>query len=328
MIYALLVTVALVLVWGTAAFMSVCGLMAVFAGQAVVAGFLAAGMELGKLIVVVHLHRSWAVLGRWVKAAYMAVVMVLVALTAIEVGGYLIQSHRADMAALAVDRADLVGLVDQERVLRHRIAVVDDTLEQLPEGYVSRRINERRAAGYDGLQVQLADVLDDLRRVRVRIAAAEAAASPVIVVARLSGLNEPVALLVFVCFLVAVLEPLSIGLAVAASVAWGPGQRPAVEPAKMARPEKKAQSVDGSGLAENGQNDWPEKWRPENTSTDAFLAIVGRYDLDAEKLAEITGKKKISTPQGWLDGEAVIPEKAMRELRRWVQKRPRIVAGG
>jgi hypothetical protein len=211
MIYPIIVTIALLAVWTTAAYMSVCGMVAVFGGQPIIAGLLAVGMELGKLAAVIHLHRNWRGMSALAKMAYVSVVVVLTSMTAIETGGYLIQSHNAATATHTADRASLDVLTTEEQDLRHRIAIVDDTLAQLPDGHVSRRITERRAAGYDELQQRLAQITAQRGAVQLKLAASKVTAGPVVSLAELSGKSEPTILLAFIAVLVGVMEPLSIG---------------------------------------------------------------------------------------------------------------------
>lgn len=307
MIYPLIITIALLAVWGTAAYMSIAGLMAVFAGQVLVAGFLAGGLELGKLMTVIHLHRAWLKIGMAARIAYLIVVVVLTTLTAVEAGGYLIQSHRAGHTALAAAKAVKQGLIKDEALLRQRIAAIDDNLDQLPHGYVTRRITERKAAGYDDLQDQLQENIAKQQRMDLRLAAAGAKASPVIALAEIAGQDDPQCLLIFIGLLVCIMEPLSIGLAVATSMAWLPNQAPKPDPI----------------LAKNGRIGQNGRKRPAEMAQNAddmhtdFLAMVERYNLTPEVVAEITDRRKLSTVKSWMAADGQIPEKAMRAMRKW-----------
>ncbi len=324
MIYPILVTAALLCVWGTTAYMSVCGLAAIFGGQPAVAVALAIGLELGKLITVIHLHRAWRRLTVAARIFYTLVVTILVAVTAIDAGGYLVRSHQQDTAAVTIDRARLSGLGAEEQALRHRIAVVDGTLAQLPEGYVTRRIAERAAAGYDILQQRLAENLAAQNTLKVDLARAQTQAGPIAALAILCRADQGAALIAFVALLVSIMEPLSIGLAVAASMAWS-------APPAM-RMEVPVVSIEnGRPLAETAKLADPDG-RPRPTAEEAAHAahpltkelarIVARHNLSIKDLADITGRKQLETVDGWMRGNPVIPIKAMREIRRWAGSRP------
>ena len=75
-----------------------------------------------------------------------------------------------------------------------------------------------------------------------------AQAGPVFAVARLAGLDASVAVTIFILLLVAVLEPLSIGLAVAASAAWMP---------QAAEDESAGRVVKGPAGRVKAQRRWP-----------------------------------------------------------------------
>lgn len=329
MLYPILTTTALLSVWGAAAYMSVCGLAAVFGAHPVVI-MAAAGMELGKLMLIIHLHRKWHALRLVGRAFYVVVITALVTLTAVEVAGYLIGKHQQDTANIAVAGAHLDGLVAEEADLRNRIQGIDATLDQLPEGYVTRRLNERNALGYGHLQEQLATNLDTQKRLRVELADARSASGPIVALSEITGADPSKVLLIFVVVLVGIMEPLSVGLAVAASIAW---TRPATVPIAPAAPAA-GQAAEAHQAATPGQ-------RPPEAATVAatvatenghaatptnkeFAAIVERHTLKKEDIARITGRKQTSTVEAWLCGQQEIPVKALRLLRRWAAGRPPI----
>jgi len=340
MIYPIMVTAALLCVWGTAAYMSVCGLVAVFGGHAVVTALLAAGMELGKLLAILHLHRNWRTIGNGPRCFYALVISALVMVTSIEAAGYLIQSHNQASAGVSAARSEMDGLESYEQALRHRIAVIDDTLAQLPGGHVSRRISERAAAGYDGLQGELMANLTRQQALGVELSRGSAQAGPVFAFAEMAGLDSGRALLSFVVLLVCIMEPLSIGLAVAASMAWmrlrcSSGEHgvslasdtlaveaasiavvTAEETAKGTAETAKTATVTAETAKESGYSAVPENI--------AFLDIVRRHNLKTADIATITGRKKYETVVSWLKGDQAIPEKALRELRRWSDAQPAI----
>jgi hypothetical protein len=349
MIYPLLLTAALLCVWGTSAYMSVCGLLAVFGGHAVVTVALACGMELAKLMLIVELHGRWRRLGRTGRLFYILVIMALVAMTAIESIGYLIDSHTRDTATITVERTSLDGLKAEELALRQRIAVIDATVDQLPAGYVTRRIAERETAGYSRLQSELASNLAQQSALAVSVAKAETGASPILTIARLTGAAPSRVLVIFVICLVAIVEPLSIGLAVAASAAWtgrrakhgaaGQTAAPAIgnrdsEPAEISAiqaasqtaetAETEVETAETAKAAETAAETAKIDGNAATVANSEFAAIVQRHGLKTADIATITGRKKFETVVSWLKGDQEIPEKALRELRRWSSEQPAI----
>lgn len=308
--HRLLITTALALVFGTSAYMSVYGLAAVFAAHLPVVVCMGAGMELGKLLVVIHLHRRWRALGLAGRMFYLLVAAALVTITSCEIAGFLAQSHMTTGSDLASCESAVAALDKEAALLERQIAVTDQTLAGLPAGYVSRRIAERQKSGYGAAQKRLLAISRQRAELTAAIAEKTAHAGPVFAVARLAGLDASTAATVFILVLVAVLEPLSIGLSVAASAAWqiAPSENETANP--KGRP-----GVRRSGAA----------------TRSAFLQIVSDYNLSTKEVAAITGRKKPGTAEAWMNGTARIPPRALRTLRRWASKqknRLRLVAHG
>jgi len=225
------ITAALLLVFGTSAYMSISGLAAVFAGGGLVVICMGAGMELGKLLSVVHLHRSWRRLELGPRLFFTA-----------EILGYLTQRHSVAMRDLAAVETSLAALADEEQVLKAEMRVLDETLAGLP------------------------------------------AAGPVIATARIMGLDEARAITVFIIFLVCVLEPLAIGLAVAASAAWtAPGKPQRSGMKRMRTAGETAKAADA----------------PADPATGELAEICDQHGLTIEDLARITGRKQPQTVAGW-----------------------------
>ncbi len=324
MIYPILVTAALLSVWSTAAFMSICGLIAIFGSQPIVAGSLAAGMELGKLLAVIHLHRNWGT-SRWTTRTFYAIIIgALVSITAIEAAGYLIQSHTSGTATITVDRTRLDSLSEAEQHLRRQIDTIDANLNQLPDGYVSRRINERKAAGYDALQRQLAENLAHQQTLSVAIATAETTAGPIAALSAMIGTSHRSILLAFVIIIVSIMEPLSIGLAVASSIAWQ-SRQPGLSFAAAGQTATTAEPVTTAGqpamaMAKTAK----ENGHAATPVNKEFERIIERHNLKRQDIANITGRKQLETIDSWLNGNQHIPVKALRALRRWSNGRPAV----
>ena len=331
MIYPSLVTIALLAVWGTAAYMSINGLIAIFGSQPIVAGCLAAGMELGKLLAVIHLHRNWRT-SRWTTRAFYAIIIgALVSITAIEAAGYLIQSHSSGSAAITINRTKLARLSEAEQHLRRQIDTIDANLEQLPDGYVSRRINERRAAGYDALQRQLAENLARQQTLAVAVATDETTAGPIAALSAMTSTSHRSILLAFVIIIVSIMEPLSIGLAVAASIAWQ-SYRPGFSFSTAGQTATTAEAItsaDQKRPATGQPATATAKTAKENghaatTINKDFAKIIARHNLKKQDIADITGRKQLETIDSWLDGKQEIPVKALRSLRKWSNSRPAV----
>ncbi len=218
----ILLTLTFCLVAGTSAFISVSGLSAAFSGAGIVIILMGCGMEAGKLLSVIYLHRGWPVLNWLSRGFYATVIIALVLLTSVEIMGYLSQNHVRGFLGLKSNHASLAALNQEEKILRNRIETIDKTLSGLPASFVSKRLRERENAGYEGLQARLTEVVKEKAIVENQQITDKAYSAPVFATAQIFNIDETRAASLFIFFLVAVLEPLSIGLAVAVSRTWLP----------------------------------------------------------------------------------------------------------
>lgn len=328
-----LLTLALVMVFGATSYMSVSGLVSVFSDNLLLIIVLGSGLELGKILAVVFLHRHWGVLAWPARVMYGCVIGVLLMITTCEVFGYLSLNHKSATAG-AVRLIDLDrALEDEFLLLEGQVRVIDETLAQLPAGYVSRRIRERKAAGYDEKQGRMRDIV----RARADLAEAMAdetkTAGPVMAVAGLIGVEASRVALWFILVLVGVLEPLSVGLAVAVSGVWA-----TTEAGWVNHPV--AVLHGGHEEHEERQEEEKKEDEPEVVEADVvpdevaegdanylrLSAISREHGLTAREIMKITRKKKVETVVGWLDGSGPVPDKAIRALEKFVRAGPKLRA--
>jgi hypothetical protein len=218
--YPILVTISLLLVAGSSIYMSVYGLMAVFSSNAPIVICMGLGMEIGKILTVAHLYRSWQKLGGVTKSLYILIISVLVLLTSIEVIGFLSLSHANATQNLRTTETALKGLKKEAAILQAQITTTDATLAGLPTSHVTRRIKERKTSGYAQKQARLLEIAKQQVELQTRLVKDQASSGPIFAVAEILKINETDAIAVLILILVLVLEPLSIGLTVATSSAW------------------------------------------------------------------------------------------------------------
>ena len=192
--------------------------------------------------------------------------------------------------------------------------------------------------------------------IRGRIAEDKTFTAPIYAAAGLLGLNRARTAGCLILALVLVLEPLSIGLAVATSAVWQKQNKKAetvlaqnaetaeILPEKMPEIGKTAKTAFSAKTANaEKSNSYPSQNCRKNagnaeTAKTAFPAIPAKaenaelhavkekFGLTEEKIAHITGRNKIETVLQWLNNEKEIPEKALRELRRWARYKNKVVA--
>jgi len=293
--YRFLITISLLLVAGSSGYMSVYGLMAVFASSAKVVVCMGLGMEVGKILIVSYVYRQWRKLNGFQRTLYILIVSFLVFLTSMEVTGFLTQSHVSITRDLQISETTLSSLNKEAAILKEQISIIDNTLAGLPISHVSRRIKQREVSGYDEKQARLLEISKQKAQLEAQIVKDREFAGPIFAVARIMKINATDAIAIFILFLVLVLEPLSIGLTVAVNAAWMPSE--------IIMSEAKSQSL-----------------LQVRDPADVLAAICKEYQLTISKLASITGRKKHKTCEGWLNGTAPVPERALRVVQAWANK--------
>lgn len=238
MIFKILLIISLLLTAGTSAYMSVWGLMQVFSQYATAVGAMGAGMELGKILTIIYLHRNWRSLVRTHKAYFSFVIFVLVLITSLEIFGFLSQSYFKTGQETSLISARQ-GFLQQERdLLREELGTLEKTLSGLPETYVSKRFKFRKDNDYAGKRRRLIEINQEINKLEGDNIRSRLAAGPIFAVARLLNLEDTRAIIIFIILLVGVVEPLSVGLTVAVSSQWAPKKEKPKVTGKMS-PEHK-----------------------------------------------------------------------------------------
>lgn len=288
--YPILVTTSLLLVAGSSIYMSVYGLMSAFVRDASVVMCMGLGMEIGKILTVAHLYRNWQKLGGLTKGLYVLIVSVLILLTSIEVIGFLSMSHTHSTKGLRATETALKGLKKEATILQKQILTIDTTLAGLPASHVTRRIKERKALGYEQKQARLLEITKQQAELEAGFIRDQTSSGPIFAVAKILKINETDAIAILILILVIVLEPLSIGLTVATSAAW------------MTYKMK------------------PEEKPPYDASNKELMGLQKQYSLSIGQLVRITGRKKPTTCEAWLNGTSPVPTKALQAVQAWANK--------
>lgn len=289
--YPILLTACLLLVAGSSAYMSIYGLMSVFMNNAIVVTSMGLGMETGKILIVSYTYRHWKNLTALSRIFYIMIVFVLVFLTSIEVMGFLSQSHIMTSRELRISETAIKGLQKEASILSEQISNIENTLAGLPASYVTRRIHEQKAFGYDQKQVRLLEIVKQQAELEAEMVIDRDHAGPVFAVARIINIYETTAIALFILVLVLVLEPLSIGLTLFATAAWMEAHK---------EPELKPKPCE---------------------SNEELINIQKEYNLSVAQILRITGRKKPITCKAWLDSTTPMPEKALRAVKTWAKRR-------
>lgn len=221
MIFKILLTISLLLTAGTSAVMSVYAAYQVFSNNLLPA-FMVAGMEIGKVLVIIYAHRNWKKLRFIAHSYYCVVIMVLVVLTSIAIFATLSQEYAKNSSKTSLISSGLNSLTAEHNLLLEDLKTLEKTLSGLPPAYVSKRFQFRKENDYEGKQKRLLQINSEIATEKDKEIKARLMGGPIFIVSRLLDMKDEVAIIIFICILVGVAEPLSVGLAVAVSSQWMP----------------------------------------------------------------------------------------------------------
>jgi len=227
-----------------AAWYSITGLTAIFAGAKIAIVVMGCVLEAGKLVAVSWLQRNWHAAPLAIKSYLTAAVAVLMVITSLGIFGFLSKAHIEHTTLVGTDN-DITMEVVETRIAIHQRSIEDarTALSQLDDA-VDVLISYDRIRGPDGaLQVRASqqderDALNEtvnqaLRELEVlqqekaqiqrKKAEVEVEVGPIRYVAALIGDDETDlgrAVRVVTLLLVFVFDPLAVALLMAANAAW------------------------------------------------------------------------------------------------------------
>jgi hypothetical protein len=253
------------------------------------------GMEIGKILTISHLYRNWKKYALPVRGWYILIISVLTLLTSFEVMGFLSRCYQEATQAQQLIHSKINALNQEDLVIKFQIETIDQTLSGLPETYVSKKINERRDSGYTKMQDRLVEIIKEKAELNALLISDGQNMNPISGIASLFGIMDSDIITIFIPLLVLILEPLLIGLTIAANSAWN----------------NYSQKPDPQKSPPSGARDL----------TKELQQLQKDYDLSIEQIAIITKRKKLKTCRGWIDGSIPTPPRALAEVQNWVEKK-------
>jgi len=330
--YPALVTLSLILVFGSSAFMSISGLLLFFSNNTVVIVCMGLGMEIGKILTVSHIYRTWSKNHALAKTGYICIVSVLTLLTSFEVIGFLSQGHQNSVKTNHVIQLQIDALNDEESILKGQIYVIDATLKGLPKSHVTRILRERKNLDYKNKQDRLLEIIKQKADLKKQLLSGDKNLNSVFAIAEIFKVKGSNIVSIFISLLVMILEPLSIGLTVATNAAWMSNKK---EKNPVVVKNKQENEIYKPGIINPPENENPEPItnppknqklaittnKPENANLKEELrSLQATHCLSVSQIAKITKRKKLKTCEGWLNGRIPTPPRALLDLQIWIEK--------
>ena len=240
MFFGLLTLFVALAISTVAAYYSIVGLMAIFAGATTAIAIMGVVLEVGKLVVASWTFQNWKTTAFMMKVYFIFAVLVLMFITSLGIFGFLSRAHiqQSNPTALLEERIERIEIKTeqkQEQIGRYegRLEILDKALERYIElGAVTKGLNKIAESDnettllksrIDGLEGEIDDLTDEKYELKTKLNLAEVEVGPIRYVASLlyddiseSQLERAVRWIIIL--LIFVFDPLAVVLVIAANI--------------------------------------------------------------------------------------------------------------
>ncbi|MCP4160580.1 MAG: DUF5320 domain-containing protein, partial [Deltaproteobacteria bacterium] len=261
--------------------------LSAFLSVGILAYFIGAGLEMGKLSSIIYIHRNWT---SSKKYFYIFIVGAIALLTTFEVFGYLSFNHVVSTHVSKSSENEIKSLAERKIFLKDQIEKVEDSLKELPDGYVKRKEIARNKPEY---KKNISEIDKIIKRETALSTNKETAVAggATFATAQLLDVKPETVARSFNLILVLVWEILSTGMIVMFSSVW--------------QVEKKFNPLP---ISNNGR----KALKPRNREL-IILAKKNKWTL--LEIASFTGKQRPETVKDWLNNKTEIPIRALNILK-------------
>ena len=240
MLFGLLTLLVALAISAVAAYYSIVGLMAIFAGATTAIAIMGIVLEIGKLICASWTFQNWKTSPLSLRTYFISAIVVLMLITSLGIFGFLSRAHitQSSPTALISERIERIDLkVDQRKTQINRYQGRLDTLDQALQRYIelgaiSKGLakigamdNETRLlkTKISNLEGEIDDLTDEKYELKTELNLAEVEVGPIRYVASLlyddiseSQLERAVRWIIIL--LIFVFDPLAVVLVIAANI--------------------------------------------------------------------------------------------------------------
>jgi len=240
MLFGLLTLLVALAISAVAAYYSIVGLMAIFAGAKLAIAIMGVVLEIGKLVVASWTFQNWKTSPLSLRTYFILAVIILMLITSLGIFGFLSRAHitQSSPTGLIQERIERIDLkVDQRQTQINRYQGRLNTLDQALQRYIElgaiskglRKIGEMDnetallKTKIEGLENEIDGLSDEKYELKTELNLAEVEVGPIRYVASMlyddvseSQLEEAVRWIIVL--LIFVFDPLAVVLVIAANI--------------------------------------------------------------------------------------------------------------
>jgi hypothetical protein len=212
---------ALTLAFGAALF-TVLGFRDLF-GETFNITYMAATIEVGKIICVSAIYQFRNILGWWIKSALFALIIAAMVVTSMGVYGFLSGSYQKDSLYITQNEARLTILEKRKTVLEGRLDGMDVQIASVPETYVTKRMElmDKFAPERDRVMSEIDKMEENKLTLTLERIDSESEFGAILLLARsIEGIEPDKAMLYFIFLVIFIFDPMAITLTYTANVGY------------------------------------------------------------------------------------------------------------
>ena len=313
MIYLTLITALSIA--GVAAWYSIVGLMAIFAGAIIPIAIMGGVLEVGKLVTAAWLHQNWKKTRWWMKTYLTASVFVLMIITSLGIFGFLSKAHLEH--SVSIGGTNEIQIENLERRIRYQQGIITDAetvLGQLDatvqtlldydrvrgkdgalavrerQGEERESLNSKINDAYDsieGLQDTLSPLLQDRLAIEVEVGPLKYIAELIYGDKSEDYFDEAVRAVILL--LIVTFDPLAVVLLLAATQGFEDRRKSNVFYEDGSHRVDPTNVVDIENIYETPVEDWSDHDRPNIVEVDMDGYEIVEDDIPEEDDMEVTG---------------------------------------
>jgi len=240
MFFGLLTLFVALAISTVAAWYSIVGLMAIFAGATTAIAIMGVVLEVGKLVVASWTFQNWKTTAFLIKGYFIFAILVLMFITSLGIFGFLSRAHIQQSSPTSlleerIERIELKTEQKQEQIGRYegRLEILDKALERYIElGAVTKGLNKIAESDnettllksrIDVLEGEIDDLTDEKYELKMKLNLAKVEVGPIRYVAKMlyDGASEDEleeAVRWIIILLIFVFDPLAVMLVIAANI--------------------------------------------------------------------------------------------------------------
>ena len=232
--------------------------------------YMAATVEIGKIIAVSAIYQLRTVIPGWLKSSLVVLILVAMFVTSMGVYGFLSSAYEKDSLSITRNEAHTTLLDRRNLALEARLAGMDTQIANVPEAFVSKRMElmDKFAPERDKVMDEIDDLESEKLELTLERIDKESEFGAILLLARsFDGLEADEAMLYFIFLIIFIFDPMAIALTYTANIGYAHAVKRSIEVNKL--------TVDNSELSDKIDSFIVEQESDKQATLKVMKSITG-----------------------------------------------------